>query len=261
MLASLLPGFRELRTPLAIGYLYALALYLLVGDKIPPRATASQHLKPLYDVAHWLGKPATLAAGAFVVFLLGSVLEVSAATLSRLIGALVGGVGTPNAMRPDARRLVWGVGGQLTLLSANRLSTYCRYKVMRNIPVIDGFDGLVVEARRRLVEDLPQLPTRLYTASKDMYGDYDRLVAEADLRVNVGLAGALLSCVMAHQVHMGWLLVIIPMVLLAYRGLVTIRKANDILVQAIITDLVQPPSFEEYVSGLGTGTPPNPGYL
>lgn len=37
-----------------------------------------------------------------------------------------------------------------------------------------------------LLLDLPQLRTRLYAANKDMYGDYDRLAAEADLKVNVG---------------------------------------------------------------------------
>ncbi|MFF4392878.1 MULTISPECIES: hypothetical protein [unclassified Streptomyces] len=40
MLASLLPGLRELRTPLATGYLYLLLLFLLFSDSIPTKNEA-----------------------------------------------------------------------------------------------------------------------------------------------------------------------------------------------------------------------------
>ncbi len=103
-----------------------------------------------------------------------------------------------------------------------------------------------------LIDDLPQLRTRLYSASKGMYGDYDRLAAEADLKVNAGLAGITLSCVMAAQVHALWALLCLPMAFLGFRGFVTIRQANDLLVQAIVTQIVTSPQYEEFIDKIDT---------
>ncbi|ADI04389.1 hypothetical protein SBI_01268 [Streptomyces bingchenggensis BCW-1] len=49
--ASLLPGFRELRTPLAAGYLYLLSLFLFVADHIPTKSEVQAPLDRLYDIA------------------------------------------------------------------------------------------------------------------------------------------------------------------------------------------------------------------
>jgi hypothetical protein len=40
MISHLLPGFRNIRTPLATGYLYLLLLWLWVGELIPTSETA-----------------------------------------------------------------------------------------------------------------------------------------------------------------------------------------------------------------------------
>lgn len=38
MLAGLLPGLRQVRTPLAVGYLWLLNLWLLLADYLPRKA-------------------------------------------------------------------------------------------------------------------------------------------------------------------------------------------------------------------------------
>ncbi|WP_369253868.1 hypothetical protein [Streptomyces sp. R35] len=269
MLASLLPGLRQLRTPLATGYLYALSLYLLLRDSIPTTAKDEGHLKPLYDVMPWLGKLAALAVGAFLAYLMGSVLEVRAATLSRWFRIVI-----TLSRRPlpdpwdeaDEGRFRWGSidTGELTKPAAKKLTKYSWDRLSRRVHPTRRSPGTADKAMHQLVEDLPQLSTRLYTANKDMYGDYDRLTAEADLKVNVGLAGIFLSCVMTAQVHWLWVLLWIPMALLGLRGLSTLRRANDLLVQAIVTDLVKSLAFEEFIDDLGpsTGDPDSsdPGY-
>jgi hypothetical protein len=261
VLASLLPGLRELRTPLAIGYLYALALYLFFHDSIPTTAEASGHLKPLYDVVHWLGKPAALAAGAFLAYLVGSVLEVPAAQVSHWFRAALSK--RPHLARQRANRrdyldssLTHTLGRwDLTPDAAQSLGQYCGTRIRRTLtqtsPNLEERSELAI---RHLVEDLPQLRTRLYTASKDMYGEFDRLSAEADFRVNVGLAGILLSCAMAVQVHFLWALLLVPMRFLGSRGLAKLREANDWLAQAIVTELVKSPGFEEYINALASST-------
>lgn len=72
MLTSLLPGLRELRAPLAAGYLWLTVAWLIFGDNLN-KAAGDQNspiasLSKLHDD---LGPTATLAALTFVAYLLG----------------------------------------------------------------------------------------------------------------------------------------------------------------------------------------------
>jgi hypothetical protein len=76
VLASLLPGLRDLRTPLATGYLWLVALWLLLHDWIPDSVDHAQGpIKSLYQLGSFVGDAATLAALSFVGYLLGSMLR------------------------------------------------------------------------------------------------------------------------------------------------------------------------------------------
>ncbi|MGX1135666.1 hypothetical protein RKD49_007856 [Streptomyces glaucescens] len=254
MLTSLLPGLRELRTPLAIGYLYLLSLFLLVGNQIPTKAEAQHPLDLLYGIVGWTGKPAALAVGTFAAYLVGSVLEVHATTVNRTIRSFLEW-GYRTAAREEPQE--WGSSAETveqtveglsrvtalqTELTGLTTNTLIRYAVEK----LDDVDE-VLPALAALVEDLPQLRTRLYREDKDLYGDYDRLTAAADFKVNVGFSTIVLSVVAAVLVEPLWSLLSVPMAFLFYRGLSTAKQANDVLVQAIVTDVVKSPSFDAYV--------------
>jgi hypothetical protein len=71
MLASLLPGLRELRAPLAAGYIWLLGLWLtLTAMPAQPDYSAGIY-RQLTDLANWVGKPTVLVASAFVAYLIG----------------------------------------------------------------------------------------------------------------------------------------------------------------------------------------------
>ncbi|MFC7266579.1 hypothetical protein [Streptomyces lutosisoli] len=258
MLASVLPGIRELRTPLATGYIYLLALFLIVGDQIPTKGEAHDPLKLLYDVVGWIGKPTALAAATFVAYLLGSVLQVRAAAVGRGFRRAT----SQRVLRPyrerleelwerwtdtPARFVVWldlevdEAGAEVPTPSVITLKMYVRDRL--GCDVSNRIIGLGIIV---LLEDLQQLATRLYASSKDLYGDYDRLAAEADLKVNVGFSAILLSCVAAVRLEAWWALLCAPMVFLICRGLSAARQASGVLVQAIVTDIVTSPQFEAY---------------
>ncbi|WP_314254617.1 hypothetical protein [Streptomyces sp. DSM 40907] len=258
MFASVLPGIRELRTPLATGYIYLLTVFLIMDGKLPTRSKTPQLLAPLYDIMEWMGKPAVLAAVTFVAYIVGSVLRVHPAAISRGIRRATS-QGILRSYRETleelwaiftdttSRFVVWAdlrvedVGAEVPTPSVTMLQMYVRDKL--------GFDqsnrtiggGVTV-----LLEDLQVIGTRLYASNKDLYGDYDRLTAEADLKVNVGLSAIVLSCVAAFQLNPLWALLCGPMVFLACRGLSSARQANGVLVQAIVTGVVTSPQFEEY---------------
>jgi hypothetical protein len=64
MLAATLPGLRELRAPLAAGYLWLLALYILLVHHVPTQQRATGVVADLYALAHAVGRPGLAAASA-----------------------------------------------------------------------------------------------------------------------------------------------------------------------------------------------------
>jgi hypothetical protein len=69
-LANLMPGVRELRAPLAAGYLWLLAAWLVLAERIPPEEEATGLLKSLYDlgdVATAIGFAIALSFAAYLV--------------------------------------------------------------------------------------------------------------------------------------------------------------------------------------------------
>ncbi|GAA3140079.1 hypothetical protein [Streptomyces echinatus] len=250
MLASLLPGIRELRAPLVTGYIYLLALLLLYGNKVPTNVAADSPLKLPYDLVGWLGKPTAIAVSTFVAYLVGSVLEVHAATVSRSFRKIRSHSKLFKKRRHsllpgDERGLKW-LAPELTPASVNALGRYIVERVRGKLSISYDTD-LKAEGFKFFLQDLPQLHTRLYGANKDLYGDYDRLAAEADLKVNVGISGNVLSGVAGVVVHPLWAILCGPMLVLFYRGLSSDRQANDILVQSVVTDIVKSPKLEGYI--------------
>lgn len=71
VLANLLPGFRELRTPLASGYIWLVILWLVLGAKLQ-----SGPLKDLYETSQFLGQSVLLGVLSFLAFLIGSLLQI-----------------------------------------------------------------------------------------------------------------------------------------------------------------------------------------
>ena len=76
MFTSLLPGFREVRTPLVTGYLYLLWAWMVWGDGIDFAAHPGGFLGRVYGLAGASGAASTLAAISFAAYLLGSLFEI-----------------------------------------------------------------------------------------------------------------------------------------------------------------------------------------
>ena len=75
---NLLPGLRELRAPLAAGYLWitTAALWLIVKlDWMPEERPDNQDLAQLWDIGGLLGKAVLLGILTFVAYLIGSLFE------------------------------------------------------------------------------------------------------------------------------------------------------------------------------------------
>ncbi|MEV4186375.1 hypothetical protein AB0J28_33600 [Streptosporangium canum] len=71
MLANLLPGIREIRAPLAAGYLWLSLIWLMWARNLPLKADATGLLADLYTLAGAVGLPAMSVAISFVAYLIG----------------------------------------------------------------------------------------------------------------------------------------------------------------------------------------------
>ena len=85
MLSTLLPGIRELRAPLVAGFLWLLAICLLLQESIPSRADASGAYKLGYALDTALGGASAGAALGVLAYLLGTL------SLALLVGGFPGG--------------------------------------------------------------------------------------------------------------------------------------------------------------------------
>jgi hypothetical protein len=70
--ATLLPGLRHLRAPLAAGFLWLLGAWLLLADHIPVRHEATGGLRTLIDLGDQLGRVSLGVVAAFAAYVVGS---------------------------------------------------------------------------------------------------------------------------------------------------------------------------------------------
>lgn len=77
MLASLLPGLRDVRTPLTVGYLWLVVAWLIWADDVPrQRPDGDGIIARAFDLGELVGPAASIAALSFAAYLLGVLLTV-----------------------------------------------------------------------------------------------------------------------------------------------------------------------------------------
>lgn len=81
MVAALLPGLRDLRAPLAAGYVWLLALYIAFESSIPTEAQATGVWQSILRLHGAVGSFGVGVALTFVAYLLGSISEVLTSAL------------------------------------------------------------------------------------------------------------------------------------------------------------------------------------
>ncbi|MGW2888086.1 hypothetical protein ACWDDN_22560 [Streptomyces griseoruber] len=257
MLISLLPGMRNLRAPLAAGSLWLVALWLLIGRELPKPGSASGLLADLYDAALWAGKPAVFAALAFIAYLLGAISTAGVAlAIALLAPVLVPAVAfdppDPGG-RPVARYVwPWSPAYWATRHGAHRDdgSHVLLPPRPKRIPTAKGLDALTRTLNHHdldprlallpLIDDLPLVPARLIGTDQELFGEFDRIRAEAEFRVSIGPPMVMLSSVLLP--HSAWwgLLMTVPVLLFAH-GMWLYWDSNDLLAEALRAGRVNSP--------------------
>ena len=342
MLASLLPGLRDLRTPLTVGYLWLICGWLWFHDALPRRATARGPIADLYDLEGVLPSATFLAALTFMAYFLGSIVELNIAE-ARWLDPIRPNRASWEAVADRFRiRLDEGEGGtseQCTAAIAawNRAApsrTTKRMALRTNItpeelarelksgsphliahmrhvdavqaqttqgaaegrvlqlressqilrergswshteagplwttrhmrweqspagmlmdwrglrlpltgPTLGGLPPLTLTALYALRDELPDLATRLLIERPEVFDRYDRLLAEASLRINMFLPVAGLVSTLAVRAHWLWWFGLIVCVALLYQGLVQRSRALAVVMDSVAIRLIESPTM------------------
>jgi len=244
VLANLLPGLREVRSPLASGYIWILTVWILFSDRLPRRQSADQPWAAIYDFSATVGKPATLAAISFAAYLLGCLLEIRGRSVARTANRLQSHFKRRKDQREQAHSGIreernpfpfWGLWPSFWWDSLATKQTVV------DLWVYSESKYYAIEQQKImfwLSEELDQLALRLQVRNAELYGNYDRAAAESDLRVNVGISTSALIVAVSIRSTTWWLFGLPVALILIIRGYQKSRQGNDVLIQAVITEEV-----------------------
>ena len=137
------------------------------------RATSGPAV-PFFDLYDFLGKPALLAALSFIAYLLGALVTVPAEAFSR--GPLGRLATFSGGLQSRTAEVEFQFFMQRLMAQAQRLVSR-----LEN----EDAEELGQFVRRSVRPGLDDLRARLLVANTALYGEYDRLAAEASFRLNI----------------------------------------------------------------------------
>lgn len=231
MFATVLPGVRYIRTPLTVGYLWFLVLWLAIGHQLPTPSRASGMLADIFRISHAVGPVGTAVAVSVAAYIVGILLVPLSFKLIELSGTVLRRTAAA-ALTPGQRRHVSAESALRNVVTERLSARFCSDKAFRSA-VLDAAEAMprddeVVLPRDRssleklalsngwvryqavvatvdlsplvedLMDDLFYIAQRLRARNADIYDDFYRLQAEGDFRLAIffplaSLFGVLIS--------------------------------------------------------------------
>ena len=293
ILASALPGFRDLRAPLIAGYLWLVFLWILIKPDIktrPPNGAAAA----VYDLAKdagpiWIGLAVGVAA-----YLIGSVSQALSPMLSRVLPAAFDG------MIRLAERLslgwlegiAWRLSGQWSRRmhadwgrawaaidkgsqskvveqtiqqymseAANKLYQDPSGTFSDNKREIDAEIAAAGRMARRGLESELELPATLLLGKDPdprLFSEADRLRAERELRLAVVPPLLAIAIFLAWNQSSWWWSVLMPVVVLLWQGHTRNLAFQSLMLGAVQRGLARSQSIDELKLWVDSIPPPSP---
>ena len=264
MFATLLPGLRELRGPLTVGYAWALALYFVVHAWLPESsAKTKKQFEVLYDLQDLVGRAGVGVAASLIAYLFGG------ATISyvveRVDHQLRDGGGAINRfdLRIGSGRTDRLVNDLFERVLANgRLDTLVQ-ALRQHSERSDS--GLLVRDENFTVDELranlrvdvsaeaasSTVLDRLLLRDKELYQESDRHQAEAELRLGLLPPGVVLVLGVWLAFAMPWVLKLVVTIVLAallliihVEGSRRLGRARELVRSAIAEGVITTPTID-----------------
>lgn len=214
MFASVLPGVRELRTPLAVGFLWLLIAWLIWGRFLPSEESADGVVDSLYQLFDVLGVAALLAAISFAAYLVGIFLSYANFSYINFQSFAYGSPVYFSGRRPlllgRATRTKLDLESETLLRTFDHVVTTSDLTVDQLEEVRRAFsDDLSPSAsfRRRshrfgfntFLQDAPQTAMRIHMLGKDLWDDYERPQAEGEFRSAIAIPTGIVAGIVFHE--------------------------------------------------------------
>lgn len=252
---QLLPGIRQLRTPLLTGYVWLVAGTILFGGRIPSDDDATGVWASIYGILGVFGPAAIALAISFTAYIVGSITERMGQGLylvAHLFAVSMdrnrGSDEAPSLSRRWSERgFVVSPAGRdaLERLILDRLSGHerrLRAKGLINQP--EDFHVNTLNLYDLLVRELNLVATRLIVDEPALFSEVDRLRAEGELRHAISPALFVLVIVLSIEASPFWLLFLPGLFLFFRSGARSLLEAGDVLADALSIGKVDAPVFE-----------------
>ena len=266
VLASLLPGLRDLRVPLSAGFMWLVVLWLIFYQAIPTQDEASGLAAEVYAVMGAFGPAALTAAVSFIAYLIGILIAPLTTNVVRLIyeelwkAAALTDVGRPVSFSTfvEAKDLAATTAREtfeadlepIGFLPTSEDMTLWEMqpeeerKRRKSAAMADHF-------QRGMSDDIPLVATRLLAHNRELFDRYDRAHAEASFRFTITVPLIVVSVLVPLRVGLPWWGYLISIAtgalvsaLLIWDGGRKLRESNDAIYQAVFVEEVQFPSIE-----------------
>jgi hypothetical protein len=249
MLASILPGIRDLRAPLVAGYTFLISLWLFIApDGKPPSSDSGYGL--LYRLGQFTGRAGVVAAASVVAYFLGTLLQQAGRVFPAVWSRVV--LFRTRTLSDIPREGYAQLGYETSVRLIRWLESPPDFKVSEDY---GPSERLQIRARatkrfhshlkgaawdtgrefRRVIDDIPLISGRMRELAKERFDEFDKLRSEAEFREALTPAVLLLTVALCYRWSLWWALLLLFVVWLqreAYRLRV---QANSVAIEAVMT--------------------------
>lgn len=236
MLSNLVPGLRDIRTPIVVGALWGVVLWVFAHWQLAPEAQAVSAFFADSPILRWKDHLVLGVVGGFIAYVLGV-----ATTLDPERGLTGAAIARWDARRADAK--AFDAQSRLLINDARELFEQAQAHSSKR----EKFDSLAAACK---YSDYGTLKTRLMDGNQDLYLTCDKLDAEAALRMTSAVP-LVVAAVLAWQWLDEPLFVVggFVGVVLFIRGVGRAVEARDTARMAVVANLVEHP-LRKLVSSL-----------
>ncbi|WP_308490926.1 hypothetical protein [Microbacterium terrisoli] len=250
MISSLLPGLRDVRVPLAAGFMWLVVLWLIFYSAIPSEESATGLAAEVYRVLGVFGPAGLTAAVTFVAYLLGMLMV---AILNPILNRLRTAA---NYMYSDATDSQIHRLAERTLRARNQAkmnvsnSRDLSLEFMSRDPAKPSTEDIEA-AYEGMVKDVPLVATRLLAHHRELFDRYDRADAEAMFRYNIVIPILLIGILIPIRLGAPWwgYLISVPIaigavILLLRDATSKASESNEAIYQAVFVGETQFPTID-----------------
>jgi hypothetical protein len=260
MLASILPGIRDLRAPLVAGYTCLVSLWLFIApeEKAP---TGDGGFSLVYRLGQFVGRAGVIAAASVIAYFLGTLLQQAGQVFPTMWSRFAGHLSRIRVRRRDPRLI------QIPRDAFTQLGWTTSLRLMRwleRTPPVKYPGDIVPQARRnfretaekrlserwnpphefeRIVDEIPLISGRMRELTKERFDEFDKLRTEAEFREALTPAVALLTIALCYRWSLWWASMLLFVVWLQREAYRLRIQANSVAIEAVISG---PPGVYPY---------------